>query len=203
MSGSRTNAAKELCGRLLLDEPMARHSSWRVGGAADRLYIPSDLDDLCNFLKQQGEATPLLWLGLGSNLLVRDGGFRGTVIKLAGVLNELQFEAPNQVTAGAGATCAKVARFTAEHALGGVEFLAGIPGTMGGALAMNAGANGGEIWDWVESAETLDRSGKLRVRRRKELNVSYRHVALPANEGFIRALLSLQPVPAGQAGRCI
>ena len=203
MSDIGANEAGELSGRLLLNESMARHSSWRVGGAADRMYIPSDLDDLCNFLRQQGEATPLLWLGLGSNLLVRDGGFRGTVVKLAGVLNELQLEAPNHVTAGAGATCAKVARFAAEHALGGVEFLAGIPGTMGGALAMNAGASGGEIWDWVESAETLDRSGNSRLRRRDDLDVSYRHVALPANEWFIRARLVLQPVPQGQVGRRI
>ncbi len=203
MSGAGNCAARELRGRLLLGEPMACHSSWRVGGAADRLYIPADLDDLRDFLGQQEPAMPLLWLGLGSNLLVRDGGFRGTVIKLAGVLNELRVEAPNQVTAGAGATCAKVARFAAEHGLGGAEFLAGIPGTMGGALAMNAGAHGGEIWDWVESADTLDRNGRLRLRRRDDLDVSYRHVALPADEWFIRVRLMLQPVPADQAGRRI
>jgi UDP-N-acetylmuramate dehydrogenase len=203
MSGNAINAAPALRGRLLLKEPMARHSSWRVGGAADQMYVPADLDDLRNFLGQQQPATPLLWLGLGSNLLVRDGGFRGTVIKLSGVLNDLQFEAPDRVTAGAGATCARVARFAAEHGLGGVEFLAGIPGTMGGALAMNAGAHGSEIWDWVEFAETLDRSGRLRTRRRDELDVAYRRVALPANEWFVRARLVLPEDSAGEAGRRI
>ena len=203
MSGIGIGSARDLRGRLLLNEPMARHSSWRVGGAADRFYIPADLDDLRSFLVQQAPATPLLWIGLGSNLLVRDGGIRGTVLKIANVLNELQFEAPDQLTAGSGAACAKVARLAAELGLGGVEFLAGIPGTMGGALAMNAGAHGGEIWDWVESAETLDRNGRLQLRRRDDLNVSYRHVALPTAEWFVRVRLRLQPGPAGQASRRI
>jgi len=203
MSGNDSNAVPALRGRLLLRELMARHSSWRVGGAADQMYIPADLDDLRNFLGQQQQATPLLWLGLGSNLLVRDGGFRGTVIKLAGVLNELQFETPGQVMVGAGATCARVARFAAEHGLGGAEFLAGIPGTMGGALAMNAGAHGSEIWDWVEFAETLDRNGRLRTRRRDELDVAYRQVVLPVNEWFIRAQLVLPVDPAREAARRI
>jgi UDP-N-acetylmuramate dehydrogenase len=96
-----------------------------------------------------------------------------------------------------------VARFAAEHGLGGVEFLAGIPGTMGGALAMNAGAHGGETWDWVDSVETLDRSGRLQLRRRDDLDVAYRHVVLPADEWFIRVRLKLQPVPAGQSGQRI
>jgi len=203
MTGNGTGATPQLRGRLLLNEPMARHSSWRVGGVADKLYVPADLEDLRNFLGQQPQTMPLLWLGLGSNLLVRDGGFRGTVIKLAGVLNELQFEAPDHVIAGAGATCARAARFVAEQGLGGVEFLAGIPGTVGGALAMNAGAHGSEIWDWVDWAETLDRGGRLRTRRRDELAVAYRHVALPENEWFVRVRLTPQPDPAGQSGRRI
>ncbi len=203
MPVSSMGAAEKLRGRLTRNEPMARHSSWRVGGIADQFYVPADLEDLRNFLARQDPEMPLLCIGLGSNLLVRDGGFRGTVIKLAGVLNDLQFEAPDKLIAGAGVACAKVARFAAEQGLGGVEFLAGIPGTLGGALAMNAGAHGSETWDWVESAETLDRSGRLRARRRHELDVSYRHVALLNDEWFVRARLMLQPAPAGQPAQRI
>jgi UDP-N-acetylmuramate dehydrogenase len=189
--------ASILRGRLLRNEPMARHSSWRVGGFADRYYIPADLEDLRAFLAQEPPSTPLLWLGLGSNLLVRDGGFRGTVVAVAGALRKLRHEPPEDVIADAGVPCAKAARFAAEHRLAGVEFLSGIPGTIGGALAMNAGAHGGEIWDHVQSATTLDRQGTLRERVRGELHVSYRHVALPQGELFVRARLRLRPDAAG------
>ncbi len=201
MPGSTAMNAGEptvLRGRLLTAEPLARHSSWRVGGAADRFYVPADLDDLRAFLAREPRSRPLLWLGLGSNVLARDGGFRGTVINVAGALNELRFVAPDTVIAGAGVPCAKVARFAVEHGLAGVEFLAGIPGTMGGALAMNAGAHGGETWDHVQQAWTLDRDGTTRERERAELDVGYRHVSLPAGEWFTGARLVLQPDMDGQ-----
>ena len=171
---------------------MAKHTSWRVGGPADKFYTPADLDDLKGFLQSLPADEPCLMLGLGSNLLFRDGGYRGTVISISGILAELSIVTPGILRAGAGVTCAKLARFAADSGYGGVEFLAGIPGTFGGALAMNAGAFGNETWDFISHAETLDHSGEIRKRTREELQVSYRSVALPAGEWFITGELHLE-----------
>lgn len=198
------NAAPQMTnlrGNLLLDEPMSRHTSWRIGGPADRYYQPADIDDLAQFLQQLPIDEPVFWLGLGSNILVRDGGIRGTVIATSGVVNELESIDEFTVRAEAGVSCAKVARFCARAGLTGAEFLAGIPGTMGGALAMNAGAFGGETWDIVTSVETLDHRGQRYTRTPDEYTVSYRHVTGPANEWFVSATLTLKKgdVEAGQA----
>lgn len=120
-----------LRGRLLEDEPMARHTSWRTGGPADRLYVPADLEDLVAFLARLPDDEPIHWVGLGSNLLVRDRGVRGTVIMTSGALNGLSLLDPERIRAEAGVASAKVARFSVEHGLTGAEFLAGIPGTIG------------------------------------------------------------------------
>lgn len=176
-----------LRGRLLKHEPMSRHTSWRVGGPADSLYIPADLDDLVAFLKQLPANEPLHWVGLGSNLLVRDGGVRGTVVMTSGALNGLSLLSESMVRAEAGVASAKVARFSTDRDLTGAEFLAGIPGTVGGALAMNAGAFGGETWNIVHAVETLDRHGELRVRLASDYDVGYRRVAGPAGEWFVAA----------------
>jgi len=133
----------ELRGEILLGEPLSRHTSWRVGGPARRFYRPADSDDLLVFLRELSPDEPLLWLGLGSNLLVRDGGFDGTVIATRGRLEGLELTGDHLLRAEAGVACAKVARMAARQGLVGSEFLAGIPGTLGGALAMNAGA-----WWW-------------------------------------------------------
>jgi UDP-N-acetylmuramate dehydrogenase len=186
-------------GELSFDEPMARHSSWRAGGTARRFYKPADIDDLCAFLRDQDADEPLLWLGLGSNLLVRDGGFPGTVIFVFGVLTELGWLDDRTLRAGAGVTCAKVARVTTQQGLTGVEFLAGIPGTMGGALAMNAGAFGGETWPHVAAVETVDRYGRRHTRRPSEYQVGYRSVSGPRDEWFVAAHLALQPGDAETA----
>ncbi|MCC7122766.1 MAG: UDP-N-acetylmuramate dehydrogenase [Gammaproteobacteria bacterium] len=170
-------------------EGMARHCSWRAGGAADRWFEPADLDDLIVFMHALPAAEPLLWLGLGSNLLVRDGGLRGTVISTGGGLAGLQWHAARTLHAGCGAPCAKVAKRVAAAGLGGGEFLAGIPGTIGGALAMNAGAFGGEIWPLVVAVDTIDRAGTLRRRTPDDYRVSYRHVVGPADEWFVAAEL--------------
>jgi len=140
----------EVRGVMKLNEPMKKHTSWRTGGHAERYFQPADVDDLCSFLKQVPEDEPLYWFGLGSNLLVRDGGLQGTVIALSGVLNDLHVYDDVSVHVGAGVACAKVARMSVKAGLSGGEFLAGIPGTMGGALAMNAGAFGGETWNIVQ-----------------------------------------------------
>ena len=183
-------------GSLLLNEPMARYNSWRVGGKADRLYIPASLDDLSAFLQSLDANEPVHFVGLGSNLLVRDAGVRGTVVVLHNALNALQMEG-DLVYAEAGVTCAKLARFTAKHAKQGGEFWAGIPGTVGGALAMNAGCHGGETWDSVKRVLTIDAKGLVHERDAAEFVATYRHVAMPvANEWFVGAWFEL---PAGDA----
>lgn len=182
-----------LRGELRENEPLARYTSWRVGGPADRFYRPADLQDLAFFLSTLRQDEPLLWLGLGSNLLVRDGGVRGTVIALAGALGELDYLPGERVRAEAGVACAKVARFCADGNLTGAEFLAGIPGTMGGALAMNAGAWGGETWICVETVETLDRHGRRHMREAGEYQVGYRSVIAPVEEWFVAVTLKLEP----------
>ncbi len=190
----------ELRGTLKLNEPMSRHTSWRVGGPAARYYQPADLADLAQFLGTLPAHEPLCWVGLGSNLLVRDGGIRGTVIALSGRLNGLGLTADGTVRAEAGVACAKLARFCLRHGLAGAEFLAGIPGTVGGALAMNAGCHGSETWSLVEAVETLDRRGALHRRRPAEYRIDYRSVHGPAGEWFVAGHFRLTPDGSG-AGR--
>jgi UDP-N-acetylmuramate dehydrogenase len=179
-------------GELRYDEPMSGHSSWRTGGHARRYYRPADLDDLCRFLGDLEPQEPLLWLGLGSNLLVRDGGFAGTVIATLGALSLQQWLDARTLRAGSGVTCSKVARLTAQAGLVGAEFLAGIPGTLGGALAMNAGAFGGETWRIVEAVETVTRVGRLQTRLPADYRIGYRRVDGPSGEWFVAARLRLE-----------
>ncbi|MGH8708190.1 MAG: UDP-N-acetylmuramate dehydrogenase [Burkholderiales bacterium] len=189
---------QELRGVLKAGEPMSRHVSWRAGGRAARFYAPVDLDDLQAFLAQLPPREPLLLVGLGSNLLVRDGGFAGTVVltHAAGRHPELL---AGHLYAEAGVASPKVARLAARHDLGGAEFLAGVPGTVGGALAMNAGCYGGETWDIVERAVTIDRQGTLRTRARDEFDLGYRHCELRGggrigeDEWFAGAWFALPP----------
>ena len=194
MNMAETLTFKALRGQLRLKEPMARHVSWRTGGPADRFYIPADLDDLSAFLAQLPESEPLLFVGLGSNLLVRDGGWRGTVILTHAASRRPKMDG-ELVYAEAGVASPKVARFSAQHHLEGAEFLAGIPGTIGGALAMNAGCYGGETWDIVERVAMIDRYGKVTHRARDEFDIGYRHcVPVPARkEWFVAAWLRLKP----------
>ena len=180
-----------LRGELRLDEPLRRYNTWRVGGAARQMYLPADAEDLALFLAGLPPQEPLLWLGLGSNLLIRAGGFRGTVILLLGRLNDLRIEG-EEVRAEAGVACAKVARECARANLTGAAFLAGIPGTMGGALAMNAGAFGGETWPIVSAVTTIDRGGRMREREPAEFEVAYRQVVRPAEEWFLACTLRLR-----------
>ena len=180
-------------GELKLNEPMSKHTSWRVGGPADRFYTPADEADLANYVASLPGHEPLLWLGLGSNLLVRDGGIRGTVISLQGSLAEMRVLDGHRVVAGAGASCGKLARFCSKQNWVGAEFLAGIPGLLGGALAMNAGAYNGETWALVESVNTLDRRGVVHTRAVSEYTIAYRSVKGPLDEGFVSAVLRLIP----------
>ncbi len=186
-------------GRLLLNEPMSRYTSWRVGGKADRLYIPAGLADLRLFLKSTDASQPIYFIGLGSNLLVRDGGIRGTVVLMHNVLTEMKVDG-DLVYAQAGVTCAKLAKFCAKAAKQGAEFFAGIPGTLGGALAMNAGCYGAETWQVVHRVITINARGELNQRDAKEFVASYRHVLMPEQtEWFIAAWLNLKAGDEGVA----
>jgi len=179
-------------GSLLFDEPMSKHTSWRLGGPADRYYVPLDLADLQAFLAGLDADIELLWVGLGSNLLVRDGGIRGQVVAPLNALSEIHLQDDGKVYAECGISCAKLARFCQKNGLAGADFFAGIPGTIGGALTMNAGAFGGETWAVVERAVMIDRRGKLSERRPRDFGIGYRHVDLPPKEWFAAAVFRFE-----------
>ncbi|MDH2915930.1 MAG: UDP-N-acetylmuramate dehydrogenase [Gallionella sp.] len=193
MSEPTQFTAQTLRGELSLDVDMRRHTSWRAGGVAKRMYQPADLADLQCFLQRLPLNEPLMAVGLGSNLLVRDGGYRGTVLLMLGALAELRMEG-ELIYVQAGVPGAKLARFAASNNLCGAEFFVGIPGTMGGMLAMNAGCYGSETWQKVERVQVLTRRGELLERAPQEYDIGYRHVALrDANEEFfVGAWLKLE-----------
>lgn len=169
------------------DEPMSKHTSWRLGGPADIYFRPDSIDELRLFLRELDDNTPVYWTGLGSNLLVRDGGIRGVVIAPSNALGHVDRLPGNRVEAGAGVPCTVLARRCARWQIGPAEFFAGIPGTIGGALTMNAGAFGGETWDQVSEVDTVDRNGEIRTRARTEFDIAYRQVKGPQAEWFICA----------------
>ncbi len=188
--------AENFLTRVRRDEPMSRHTSWHAGGAAEIYFTPRDRDDLRAFLGTVPEGTPIHFIGLGSNLLVRDGGIRGVVVATQEALLKLERIDATTVYSEAGVACARIARQCIQWQLGGAEFFAGIPGTLGGALAMNAGAFGGETWNCVVSVETLDRHGGQHTRVPGEYSVSYRHVTAPhPDEWFAAARMSFTPAP--------
>ena len=178
--------------RVRYDEPLADHTSWRVGGPADVFFKPQSVADLSEFLRSLDANTQVYWIGLGSNLLVRDGGIRGVVIATLGAFVELRRMDSNDVWAGSGVTCAKLAKQCVKWGLGAGEFFAGIPGTVGGALAMNAGAFGGETWRHVVEVETIDAHGVVRRRAASEYRTAYRHVDGPSGEWFLGARLRFE-----------
>jgi len=179
--------AKEFLPRIRRNEPMSRHTSWHLGGPAEIYFTPSDRADLAAFLRSVPAELPIFWVGLGSNLLVRDGGIAGAVISTRGTLDRLERTSQDIVYGEAGVACARIARQCIKWGLGPAEFFAGIPGTLGGALAMNAGAFGGETWRHVVEVETIDRGGREHRRPAGEYKVSYRHVEPPAAEEWFLA----------------
>jgi UDP-N-acetylmuramate dehydrogenase len=184
-------ASHAYTGTLLNNEPLARYTSWRVGGPAQRMYIPENKADLIDFVAGLPQGEPLYWIGLGSNLLVRDGGVRGTVINTRSRLKEMRLIDSDRVYVEVGVPCAHVARFCSDLGLTGAEFLAGIPGTMGGALKMNAGAFGGETWQIVDQLEMLNQQGQVINRNKHEFEVAYRSVKGIDDEWFLAAELKL------------
>ena len=187
--------APEFATRVLWDVPLSKHTSWHVGGPADLFFVPRNVMDLASFMRQLPPDLPLMWIGLGSNLLVRDGGVRGAVVSTHGALGELERSSATRIRAGAGVPCARIARQCVKWGLGSAEFLAGIPGTLGGALAMNAGAWGEETWRHVVEVEVLDRKGIRHTRTPDEYEIGYRSVKGPDNEWFIGARLEFERKP--------
>ena len=180
-----------------LEEPLARYTSWQVGGMAKQYYNPVDLQDLVKFLQWLPIYEPIFWLGHGSNVLIRDKGFDGTVVHVSNNIKNIKIcdNTTDQniiLKAEAGATCAAFAKFCQQHGLVGAEFYAGIPGTIGGALAMNAGAFGGETWRYTVKVETINRQGQQFIRYPNEFEVGYRKVVIPNNEWFTAGYFSLQ-----------
>ena len=168
-------------------EPMSRHTSWRVGGAADLFFEPETTDELRRFLESLPEESPVTWVGLGSNLLVRDGGIRGAVVATSALPRTFDDLGGGRARASAALPCATLAKRAARLELGPAAFFAGIPGSLGGALAMNAGAFGGETWDAVEAVETIDRAGVTRTRSKDEFVIGYRSVRGVEGEWFLGA----------------
>ena len=189
----------EFASRVLHDVAMAKHTSWHVGGPADLFFTPRDVMDLAAFLRQLRPEVPLLWIGLGSNLLVRDGGIRGAVISTHGALGAFERLSATRIQVEAGVPCARIARQCVKWGLGPAEFFAGIPGTLGGALAMNAGAWGGETWRHVMEVEVLDRRGMRHTRKPADYDIGYRRVVGADNEWFIGARLEFERAPAVNA----
>jgi UDP-N-acetylmuramate dehydrogenase len=189
---------EDFAGRMLLNEPMHRHTSWHAGGPADVFFTPRDAMDLSAFLARLPEQTAVLWVGLGSNLLVRDGGLRGVVVSTHGALQGMRRLNESQIRTEAGVPCARIAKQCVKWGLGPAEFFAGIPGTLGGALAMNAGAFGGETWNHVVEVEVMDRSGRRRTRPPSDYQIGYRQARGPAGECFIAARLQFEAKPGTQ-----
>lgn len=182
-----------MSGTLEKNVSLAEYVSWKAGGAAKQLYQPDSIQDLQEFLASLPPDEPLLWLGLGSNTLIRDGGFDGTAIFTQKGLRDLRQVDDLTIYAEAGVACPTLARFSAKHNMAGGEWFAGIPGTVGGALQMNAGAFGGETWEHVVSVEMINRQGKLSTHQPTEFSVSYRHVEGPADQWFIGATFAFTP----------
>ncbi len=184
----------DLRGRLLASASLAEVTWFRVGGPAEVLFSPADEDDLAYFLSRLPAAVPVSVIGLGSNLIVRDGGVPGVVIRLAGKgFGTIAVEEGARVRAGTAAPDVKVARAAADASIDGLAFYRGIPGSIGGALRMNAGAHGGETTDVLVEARGVDRRGEVRVFSHADMGFAYRHSSAPADVIFTQALFQGRP----------
>jgi UDP-N-acetylmuramate dehydrogenase len=187
------NALPTVRGRLEANTSLADFTWFRVGGPAEVMFSPADEADLAQFLKAMPADVPVTIIGVGSNLLVRDGGVEGVVIRLGKGFGELTAEASHRVRAGAAVLDVRAARFAADHGIDGLTFLRGIPGTIGGALRMNGGAYGGETKDVLVEARAIDRSGKIHVLTNADMHYTYRHCGAPEDLIFTQALFQGRP----------
>jgi len=188
----------ELRGRLLANQPLGEFTWFRVGGAAQAFFMPENFDDLAYFLRNLPADIPVAVIGAGSNLIVRDGGVPGVVIRLGRGFNAVAIEDDHRVTAGAAILDALVARAARDAAIAGLAFFSGIPGAIGGALRMNGGAYGGETKDVLVEARGLDRAGNPRTFSNAEMGFSYRHCGAPEDVIFTSAVLQGRAGDAGE-----
>ncbi len=172
----------------LRNESLSRHTSWKVGGPADVFFIPDNRQDLSQFLSQN-KGNSVTWLGNGTNVLVRDGGIRGVVISTKKSINKITMVAENSCRVEVGASCMDLALFAEKNEMGPAAFFSGIPGSIGGALTMNAGSFGHETWEFVESVEVIDEVGIIHHLEPKEFKFSYRSVEFPFPLWFVSCLM--------------
>jgi len=184
-------------GDVLINESMAKHTSWRVGGPADIYFKPESITDLQKFLQQLDPKLAIMFIGLGSNLLVRDGGFRGAVIAPLGGLKLIDLQ-DKLLCVEAGVTCSKFARYCTKNDFVGVDFLAGIPGTIGGAVAMNAGAFGSETWEFVKHITVINRQGELSIINKSDLSIAYREVGLDDDQWIVSVCFDLNQLKSNE-----
>ena len=180
-------------GIFLKNESMANHTSWRCGGNAAFFFEPRSIQDLAVFLASFEEKREIYWVGLGSNLLVRDRGFDGVIISTAKFLNKIEWQSEySKLNVECGVSCAKIARESVKKNMQGLEFLIGIPGTIGGALKMNAGANGNDTWQSIKSVDVISREGKIQKLDRGAFDPGYRKIN-GQNQWFVKASFELEP----------
>lgn len=189
MAANNVDSFKVL-GDVRFNEPMAKHTSWRVGGSADIYFKPESIIDLQKFMQQLDCQLAVTFVGLGSNMLVRDGGIRGAVIAPLGGLKGIALQ-DKLLCVEAGISCAKFARYCVKNDFVGVDFLAGIPGTIGGAAAMNAGAFGSETWEFIKHITVINRQGELSVINKTELAIEYREINLAKNLWIVSVCFDL------------
>jgi UDP-N-acetylmuramate dehydrogenase len=204
----RDSFRKELKGELVFDEPLARYTTVKIGGRADGLFYPADPEDLSRALKLcRAHEVPYFVLGNGSNLLVRDGGIRGLVIRLNRCLNNFKVEGKVEddilLVAEAGVQLPKLVEFSRQNGLSGLESLYGIPGTLGGALVMNAGTREGEIGPRVVDLTVMEASGEIKTYSEKRLDFEYRALRIPRSEVVLRVTLRLPPAEPEKVGEKI
>ena len=193
-----TELARQIKSPLLMQHPLNRYTTWRTGGPGEVVLIPESIDDIQTTLQFLPEDYPVTWLGLGSNVLIQDEGIAGLVIVTQGsCLNHIEVDVGASgdspiIYAQAGVPCGQLARWVARNDKAGLEFLAGIPGTVGGALAMNAGCYGGETWDSIIQVETIDRLGARHIRQKNEFEIAYRKSFFPEKEYFLAAYFKVK-----------
>ncbi len=173
---------------VVLNESLSRHTSWKAGGPADIFFTPKDRNDLSNFLKSND--CTITWLGNGTNILVRDGGVRGAVISTRRSFNKIELLDPSNCKVEAGVSCFELAMYATKNNFGPAAFFSGIPGSIGGALTMNAGCFGKETWEFVKSLEVIDRDGVIHHLDPKEFSISYRSVSFPFPLWFLSCEMS-------------
>ena len=172
------------------NELLSKHTSWKVGGPADIFFTPQNRDDLCNFLKSN-QGNPITWLGNGTNVLVRDGGIRGAVISTKKSIDKINMETKNSCRVEAGASCMDLALFAEKNQLGPAAFFSGIPGSIGGALTMNAGSFGMETWDLVKEVEVINEKGDISFLEKESFEIAYRAVTFPFRLWFLSCSMFL------------